>query len=125
MYPKAKAMRDTWSAPAQAMASTAKIMMDGELPAKGSIPYLFNEMDYHQAIQCYLWGLPIVTLQVFKEIHEKKFGATSYDIVVYDSFQNKSSILTANVTTPYILSFIDLSKTGLVVIELPPGHVTG
>lgn len=125
MYQKAKKMRDTWPASTQTMAPTAKIIMDGELPAKGSIPYLFNEMDYHQAIQCYLWALPIVAYQTFKEIHEKKFAATSFDIVVYDSYQDKLGLLTANATTSYVQSFIDLARTGPVVIELPGGSIAG
>jgi hypothetical protein len=125
MHPIAKIMKGAWSVSPQIMVSAARIVMDGELPAKGSLPHLFNEMDYHQAIQCYLWGLPLVGLQTFKEIHEKKFGATSFDIVVYNSYQDKAGILTANIATPYVLSFIDLAKTGTVVIELPAGHIAG
>ena len=34
-------------------------------------------------------------------------------------------LITANATTPYILNFIDLSRTGPLVIELPPGPTAG
>jgi hypothetical protein len=48
-----------------------KIEMDGELPSKQSIPALFDEMDYQQATQCYLWGLPIVAFEKFKDVRRK------------------------------------------------------
>lgn len=102
-----------------------KIKMDAELPSKQSIPALLDEMDYQQATQCYLWGLPIVSLQKFKEVHEKIFGATSADLVVYNSLADRLGILTANATTPYVLTFIDLAKTGPLVIEMPAGHIAG
>ena len=49
------------------------------------------------------------------------FGATNYDLVQYLSYRDRLGLITANATTPYILNFIDLSETGPLVIELPPG----
>jgi hypothetical protein len=105
--------------------SENKIQLDGELPARLSIPALFDEMDYQQATQCYLWGLPIVSMEKFKEVQEKIFGATPTDLVVYHSLEDRLGILTANATTPYILTFIDLAKTGPLVISMPPGRIAG
>jgi len=102
-----------------------KIAMEGELPAKQSIRVLFDEMDFQQATQCYLWALPIVSLEKFKEDQEKIFGATSSDLVVYNSLSDRLGILTANATTPYILTFVNLAKTGKLVIEMPAGHIAG
>jgi hypothetical protein len=53
------------------------------------------------------------------------FGATSYDLVHYATYQDKLGILTANATTPYTMAFIDLTKTGPVMIELPAGPTAG
>jgi hypothetical protein len=78
-----------------------KVIMDGELPSKASVPALFDEMDYQQAVQCYLWGLPLVAYAEWQHIHENIFGATSNDLVVYASYEDKLGILTANATTPY------------------------
>ena len=105
--------------------SAGKIQMDGELPSKQSISALFNEMDYQQAVQCYLWGLPVVSMEKFKEDQEKIFGASSFDLVAYNSLEDRLGILTANATTPYILSFIDLGKTGPLVIQMPAGRIAG
>jgi hypothetical protein len=38
---------------------------------------------------------------------------------------DRLGLITANATTPYILNFIDLSETGPLVIELPPGPTAG
>ena len=102
-----------------------KVTMDGELPSKASVPALFDEMDYQQAVQCYLWGLPLVAFAEWRHIHENTFGATSNDLVVYASYEDKLGILTANATTPYILTFIDLIKNGPTVIEMPAGKTAG
>ncbi len=101
------------------------ITMDGELPAKASIPALFNEMDYQQAVQCYLWGLPIVAYAEWQRIQYDVFGASSNDLILYNSYEDKLGILTANATTPYIITFIDLAKNGPTVIEMPAGHTGG
>lgn len=102
-----------------------KIMMDGELPSKRSIPVLFDEMDYQQATQCYLWGLPIVTFAEWQQIQYDLFGASSNDLMLYNSYEDRLGILTANATTPYIITFIDLAKNGPTVIEMPAGHTAG
>lgn len=102
-----------------------KITMDGELPAKSSVPTLFDEMDYQQATQCYLWGLPIVAFAEWQHIHYDVFGASSNDLVLYNSYDDRLGILTANATTPYIMDFIDLAKNGPTVIEMPAGHTAG
>src|SRR5437763_1502347 len=73
-----------------------KIEMDGELPSKGSIPALFDEMDYQQATQCYLWALPIVSFAEWQRIQFNDFGATNNDLVLYNSYDDRLGILTAN-----------------------------
>ncbi|WP_433709501.1 DUF1254 domain-containing protein [Nocardia sp. CA-084685] len=57
--------------------------------------------------------------------HRNVFGASDFDLVHYVSYQDRLGLITANATTPYILNFIDLSKTGPLVIEVPPGHAAG
>jgi hypothetical protein len=104
---------------------TSSIKMEGELPAKSEVPTLFAEMDEQQATQCYLWGLPITAYAEWQRIHYNEFGAGSNDLVLYNSYEDKLGILTANATTPYIITFIDLAKNGPTVIEMPAGHTAG
>ncbi|MBV8137571.1 MAG: DUF1254 domain-containing protein [Deltaproteobacteria bacterium] len=86
---------------------------------------LFNEMDFQRATQAYLWGLPIVALAQWQHEHENVFGAKSGDIVLYRDYADKAGILTANATTPYAGSFINLEKTGPIVIDMPEADVRG
>src|ERR1700750_2048994 len=102
-----------------------KIDMSGELPSKASVPALFYEMDYQQAVQCYLWAMPLVAIQVMKDNQEKIFGAKSSDLVLYNSYEDKLGILTANATTPYIVAFFNVAKTGPMVVDMPAGHIAG
>ena len=99
--------------------------MDGELPLRADLGLVFNELDFQLATQAYLWALPLVSFAQWQAQHRDVFGATSYDLVHYATYQDKLGILTANATTPYTLAFIDLSQTGPVMIELPPGPTAG
>jgi hypothetical protein len=111
------------------LASTSQagteVKMDGELPSKESLPSIFQEMDTQQATQSYLWALPIVAFAEWQRIHYDVFHASSNDLVLYESYEDKLGILTANATTPYIITFIDLAKNGPTVIEMPKGRTAG
>ena len=41
----------------------------------------------------------------WQKAHEEIFGAKSGDVIIYDDFVSKRGILTANATTPYVISF--------------------
>ena len=112
-------------ASASVSTSGTEIKMDGELPSKESIPKLFDEMDFQQATQCYLWGLPIVAFAEWQQQQYKTFNATSNDLILYNNYNDRLGILTANATTPYIVSFIDLAANGPTVIDMPAGHTAG
>jgi hypothetical protein len=95
------------------------------LPPQASVEKLFDEVDFQRATQSYLWGLPIVAFAVWQKAHEDVFGAKDGDIVVYSDFKARQGILTANATTPYIMSFFDTSRTGPMVIDFPGGELAG
>ena len=44
---------------------------------------------------------------------------------MYDGYDGVYPFMTANVTTPYTIGMADLSKTGPVVVEIPPGEIYG
>lgn len=92
-------------------------------PTKETQQKLFDEMDFQQ--QAYLWGLPIVAFAQWQRAHENTFGAKSGDIVFYHDLVDKYGLLTANATTPYALSFINLEETGPIVIDMPDADVRG
>src|ERR1700722_10944328 len=121
-------MTDTELAAARADSapgSLAGVRMDKGLPARADLGLIFNELDFQLATQAYLWALPLVSFAQWQAQHRDVFGATSYDLVHYVTYQDKLGMLTANATTPYTMGFIDLSKTGPVMIELPAGPTAG
>lgn len=102
-----------------------KVAMEGNLPARSAVTGLFNELDFQQATQAYLWALPLVAYAQWQKETYDKFGAHSGDIVVYTTWKDKLGILTANATTPYILGFAELDKSGPLVIDMPAGPTAG
>jgi hypothetical protein len=101
------------------------VRMDGELPRRDALAVVFDELDYQLACQAYLWSLPLVSYAQWQMQHRSVFGATDYDLVHYVSYRDRLGLITANATTPYTLNFIDLGRTGPLVIELPPGPTAG
>ncbi|MEM6159329.1 DUF1214 domain-containing protein [Erwinia sp. P6884] len=61
----------------------------------------------------------------WKTAQEETFDAKNLgDFVVYSSLKEKRGIVTANLTTPYVINFISL-KDGPVKVEVPTGAVAG
>ena len=94
-------------------------------PTDETVEKLFDEIDFQRACQAYLWSIPVVAFAEWQRAHEEIFGAKSGDVVVYDTYQSKLGILTANATTPYIISFFNLAETGPMVVEMPAGAAAG
>jgi hypothetical protein len=101
------------------------IQMERELPARSAVPGIYEALDFQQATQTYLWALPLVSFAQWQKEHREKFGAGNGDLVVYESYEDKLGLLTANATTPYILGFVDLTTTGPMIVELPAGATAG
>lgn len=94
-------------------------------PDEATVRALFDNLDLQRAVQAYIWALPIVGFAQWQAQTREVFGATETDMTIYESFRDKLGLLTANATTPYILGFHDLARTGPLVIELPAGETAG
>jgi uncharacterized protein DUF1254 len=81
------------------------VRMDGELPRRED--------------------LPLVSYAQWQAQHRDVFGAGDYDLVRYLTYADRLGLITANATTPYIPDFIDLSRSGPLVVEVPPGPTAG
>jgi hypothetical protein len=99
--------------------------MEGSYPSDAAIKKLYDERDFQRATQFYIWASPIVAMANWQKAHEQTFGAKSGDVVIYNDFVSKRGILTANATTPYVISFFNLAETGPVVVDMPEGSVAG
>jgi hypothetical protein len=95
------------------------------LPTPKTVAALYDEIDFQRACQAFLWALPIVNIGEWQRAHELDFGAADGDIVIYITYRSKLGILTPNITTPYIIGFANLSRTGPLVIDYPAGLTAG
>lgn len=93
-------------------------------PTKSTQQHLFDELDFQRAVQVYIWSVPIVSFAQWQHAHMEQLGAENGQIVFFESYEDKLGGLTFNTTTPYAISFIDLSE-GPWVIVMPEGEVRG
>jgi hypothetical protein len=105
--------------------NVGEITLVGTYLTDESIKRLADVQDYQRATEVYQWAFPFVEFNQWKEQATQVYGAGDFDFVVYKSFNEKLGIVTANATTPYIIGFLDLSKTGPVVLDYPVGKTAG
>ena len=94
-------------------------------PSKASVQKLYDELDFQRATQAYLWALPIVSLAEMQRAQRDVFGAADGEFVLFTSYKDKPGVLTPNVTTPYLWSFVDLETSGPIVWEFGGGAHAG
>ena len=102
-----------------------KLTFENGYPSRQSVEDLFDAMDFQRATQAYIWALPIVSFAQWQAVHEEQFGAQDREIVVYTTTEEKLGILTANATTPYVIAFNDLGRSGPLIIDVPAGPTGG
>ena len=102
-----------------------ELTFENGYPSRESVEKLFDAMDFQRATQAYIWALPIVAMAEWQAVHEEQFDAQDGDIVVYKTTEEKYGILTANATTPYVIAFNDLGRSGPLVIDVPAGPTGG
>lgn len=75
-----------------------------------------------KAISAYEYALPIVGLEQWHKgfLQQAEYG----DWLLYENRLTKVPIITANTTTPYVMSYVDLSKSNYY-IEIPAGPLGG
>lgn len=102
-----------------------KLTFENGYPSQESVNKLYDEMDFQRACQAYLWGLPAVGLNEWRKAHVNIFKAKNGEMLSYLDFKEKLGILTPNYTTPYVLTLLDIEKSGPFVVDLPPGLMAG
>ncbi len=101
-----------------------KLEFEQGVPTLPTVKNLYDEMDFQRACQLFLWALPIVESGNLQAILEGTTGAQSGDLTFYVG-NEQSVFLTPNATTPYILGYLDLAKTGPVEMVIPVGAIAG
>ncbi|MDM0110557.1 DUF1254 domain-containing protein [Variovorax sp. J22R133] len=103
-----------------------KLSFESGFPSEETARKLFDEMDYQRAVQAYLWGYPAVSFESIRVGTLRDLGADLTDIVIADNYADpKGRWLTANDTTIYGYTNVDLGKSGPLVVEIPSGALVG
>ena len=81
---------------------------------------LFDELDYQRAVQAYLWGYPAVSFESIRIATKRDLNGELNEMFIADKFADAQSVfLTANDTTIYAYTNVDLGKAGPIVIDVP------
>jgi hypothetical protein len=120
------ASTNAWAAPVETTKTPiGDLQLQFGLPANEDVERrIYDEMDFQRATQAYIWAIPFVAMAEWKHAHLDEIGAAENETVLYKDFKDKIGILTANLTTPYLITFGNLSK-GPVVVEMPVGNFGG
>jgi arylsulfatase len=102
------------------------LSFENGFPTEETARKLFDELDYQRAVQAYLWAYPAVSFESIRIGTKRDLGTDINDMIIADNFADpKGRWLTANDTTIYSLTNVDLGKSGPVVVEIPPGAIVG
>jgi len=102
-----------------------EIQLEKGVPTEESAQKLFDTLDFQRACQAYLWALPAVGFEYVLREQRNQLGAKNGDVVIYKGYRDVSRFLTPNVTTPYIIGFMDLAESGPMILQVPAGAIAG
>jgi len=94
---------------------------------KDTADMLHRQILLQRATQLVSWAMPMMNFEQLYPALISNTKASEDDVFfgLYDGYDGVYPFMTANVTTPYTIAISDLSKTGPVVVELPPGAIYG
>lgn len=104
-----------------------KLKYQDQTITKETAEFLHRRILQQRATQLVSWAMPMMNFEQLYPalLADNKGPEDEVFFGLYDGFDGVYPFMTANVTTPYTLAFSDLSKTGPVVVELPPGAIYG
>lgn len=99
----------------------AQLPFEGGYPTPETANVLNDELYFQRAVQIYLWALPAMNMVAMKTGLGDQFGYGYNVVSVYEKRLKPNTIITTpNSDVIYGLGWADLSKTGPLVIEVPP-----
>lgn len=101
------------------MSPVGTLEIDNTYPTDQTTQRLYEVRDLQRAVELYLWALPTVQFQSWKDGQEDAFGD---GFTVYTTLKEHIGIITSNATTPYIFGWPNLKEAGPVVVEMPAGQ---
>ncbi len=118
----AQAQDDTF--PNEVNTHIGELKFDHGVPTKKTSEKLYYEMDYHRAVQTYLWALPIMGQMQWRQAYLDQYDIKPNQSVYATKFNERSLILTANESTPYLFGWTNV-KDKAAIIEMPEGPIIG
>lgn len=101
------------------------VVIENNFPTDDSQALLYDVLDLQRACQAYIWATPAVSFKQWGVAQAEAFDANDLgDFVVYTTLKEKRGILTANLTTPYVINFCNL-KDGPVLVQTPKAEMAG
>ena len=100
------------------------LTFDHGIPTEETSEKLYYELDYHRAVQAYLWSLPIVGQAQWRQSYLDLYNMNPNQVVYLTQFNDRSLILTANESTPYLIGWTNV-KDKAAVVEIPAAAVIG
>ena len=94
-------------------------------PSAEAVEKLYDEIDFQRASQAYLWALPMLATEAFVQSFRTDLGGDWGDLIEVKTFRDRSYGITANATTDYMFTWVNLAETGPVVIDVPAGLIAG
>ena len=94
---------------------------------KASAEAMRRRARLQRASQLVCWAMPAVSFYQMVNVFQENLKTEPSEpaIGLFQGYDGVYVWLTANVVTPYTISFLDLAKTGPVVVEIPGGGVYG
>lgn len=104
-----------------------KIEYQDQTLTKASAAKLNREIDLQRASQLTLWAMPISSYYQNYKASKNNLGFKDGEVVIglHEGYDAVYPFITANVTTPYTVSTVDLSVTGPLVVNIPEGSIFG
>ncbi len=124
--PVPRALRPRAAASANVETRLGALNFERGYPTAETARKLFDELDYQRAVQAYLWAYPAVSFESIRVATERDFNGGLNEMFIADKFADAQSVfLTANDTTIYAYTNVDLGKSGPIVVDVPPGRIVG
>lgn len=99
----------------------------GGYPTPESARKLYDELDYQRAVQAYVWAVPLVnSVAMAKALTDAGVSVSAPSLLVFNRpLTPKQILMTANAEVIYAMTVVDLSQTGVLVIDVPDGVLGG
>ncbi|TPW28263.1 DUF1254 domain-containing protein [Martelella alba] len=100
----------------------ANLPFEHNRPTAQTAATLRDELTFQQATQTYLWAMPLINTLGMKFGSEKTFGAGYNVLPIWkERLDPQTLVTTPNSDVLYAMSYVEMDKTGPIVMDAPPG----